>query len=58
MKKQAAFTILATMILIPFLVWGGNKIVSHGERISVNETKLELLKEVRNDVKILLRRSK
>jgi len=56
MKKQGAFAIIGTMILIPFLVWGGNKIVSHGERISVNETKLELLKEVRDDIKILLQR--
>lgn len=46
MKKQAAFTILATMVLIPFLVWGGNKLVDHGERLSVVETKEENTKEL------------
>ena len=56
--KKGAVAILATMIIVPLLAWGGSKLVDHGERISVNETKLELLQEVRNDVKILLRRTK
>ena len=57
MKKGGAIAIL-TVMLTGLLAWGGTSIIDHGERISVNETKLELLQEVRDDVKTLLLRTK
>lgn len=59
MIKGGAIAILTTM-LGGLLAWGGNTMVENGNRLTRLEAKeestKELLKEVRNDVKILLQR--
>ena len=60
MRKMIAGTILS--IMAAGLAWAGTNFINYGTRIAILEEKekthKELLKEVRNDVKVLLQRVK